>query len=251
MTDFEGRQILVTGGAGDLGAASARALVDRGARVILAGPNRQKGGEVAEAIGAGTRFLGLDVTSEADWTATLTAVLATGSLYGLINAAGIFRPGIPFAEMTLETWREHFAVNLDGSFLGCRLGIAAMKDSGGGAIVNFSSGLAHVLMAGASAYGVSKLAVIGLTRVAALEGAPHQVRVNAITPGAIDTAMMWRNINEDLTREDLMQRALSQHPIGRIGHPTDIAHAVAFLCEPASGFITGAVLPVDGGQLLA
>jgi NAD(P)-dependent dehydrogenase (short-subunit alcohol dehydrogenase family) len=250
MTDFEGRQILVTGGAGDLGAASARALADRGARIILAGPNRQKGEEIAETMGAGTCFLTLDVTNEENWTAALTAVLATGPLYGLINAAGIFRPGIPFADMTLETWREHFAVNLDGSFLGCRLGIAAMKDSGGGTIVNFSSGLAHVLIPGTSAYSASKLAVIGLTRIAALEGAPHQVRVNAIMPGAIDTAMMWRNINDNLSREDLMALALSQHPIGRIGHPTDIAHAMAFLCEPASGFITGAILSVDGGQLL-
>lgn len=250
MTDFGGRQIMVTGGAGDLGAAAARALAGRNARVILAGRDRARGEAMAAAIGCGTRFVRLDVTSEAEWADAIGAVLEAGPLYGLINAAGVFHPGIAFADMSLDIWRDHFAVNLDGSFLGCRFGIAAMKAQGGGSIVNLSSGLAHVLMAGAAPYSVSKLGVLGLTRVAALEGAPHRVRVNALLPGAIDTAMMWRNVREDFTRDDLMALALAQHPIGRIGVPADVAHAISFLCDPASDFITGALLPVDGGQLL-
>lgn len=250
MTEFAGRQILVTGGAGDLGIATARALTAAGASVVLSGPNRERGEAAAAAAGGGTRFALLDVTSERDWAAAIDATLAGGPLYGLVNAAGVFHPGIPFAEMTLGAWRTHFAVNLDGSFLGCKLAIEAMKESGGGAIVNFSSGLAHLTLPGAAAYSISKLGVLGLTRIAAIEGAPYKVRVNALLPGAIDTAMMWRNVTDDFPREALMAAALAQHPIGRIGMPADVAHAVTFLCDPASEFITGALLPVDGGQLL-
>lgn len=250
MAVFDGKQVLITGAAGDIGGEVARAFVAKGANVILADLDADKGVALAEQLGD-ARFVQLDVTTEASWAATMADVLTTGPLYGLVNAAGIFKPGIPFGEMSLDIWRQHFAVNLDGTFLGCRFGIEAMKGSGGGAIVNFSSGLAQIILTDGAPYCVSKAAVLSLTRVAARAGAKHKVRVNAVLPGAIDSEMMWRNVRDDFTKDDLMAMVLPQHPIGRIGLPSDVANAVAFLCDPASEFITAALLPVDGGQLIS
>lgn len=251
MTIFDGRQILITGAAGDIGKEIARQFVAKGAKVVLADLDAARGATVAEELGGQARFVSLDVTSEDGWKAAIADVLATGPLYGLVNTAGIFKPGIPFADLSLDVWRQHFAVNLDGTFLGCKFGTEAMKPSGGGAIVNFSSGLAHLILTDGAAYCVSKAAVLSLTRVAARAGAKHKVRVNAVLPGAIDSEMMWRNVRDDFTKDDLMAMVLPQHPIGRIGVPGDVASAVTFLCDPASEFITAALLPVDGGQLIA
>lgn len=251
MASFDGRQVLITGGAGDIGSEVARAFFERGANVIIADLDADKGQAAVEKLGTDARFVRLDVTSEESWESAMADVLATGALYGLVNAAGIFKPGIPFAEMSLDIWRQHFNVNLDGTFLGCRFGIEAMKASGGGSIVNFSSGLAQIILTDGAPYCVSKAAVLSLTRVAARAGARHKVRVNAVLPGAIDSEMMWRNVRDDFTKDDLMAMVLPQHPIGRIGQPSDVANAVTFLCDPASDFITAALLPVDGGQLIS
>jgi NAD(P)-dependent dehydrogenase (short-subunit alcohol dehydrogenase family) len=158
-----------------------------------------------------------------------------GALGAVINAAGVFKPGIPFTEMSLDMWRFHFNVNLDGAFLGCKYGILAMKQTGGGAIINLSSGLAHLMLTDGAAYCVSKF----------------KVRVNALLPGAIETDMMWGNLRPGLDKDQLVDMLLKQHPIGRLGVPEDVTRAVSFLCDPASDFITGALLAVDGGQLVA
>jgi NAD(P)-dependent dehydrogenase (short-subunit alcohol dehydrogenase family) len=242
---FENQTILLTGGSGGIGGEVARHLLAKGARVIVS--DRHPTGEVPE----GASYVQLDVTSEAGWEKAIDGIVAThGALGGLVNIAGVFTPGIPFEDMTLAQWRYHMDVNLDGSFMGCRLAIKAMAKTGGGAIVNFSSGLAEIMLSDGGAYCVSKAAVLALTRLAAKAGGKFKVRVNAVLPGAIDTPMLWGNLREGQDPQELIDMLVKQHPIGRIGQTTDIAQAVAFLLDPENSFVTGAMLAVDGGQLV-
>jgi NAD(P)-dependent dehydrogenase (short-subunit alcohol dehydrogenase family) len=248
--NFDGRIMLITGGLGGIGGQVTRHFLERGATVVVTDRPGKDSAAVA-ALGENAIFMELDVTSEAHWNAVVDGVVAThGKLDGLVNIAGVFTPGIPFEDMTLAQWRYHMDVNLDGSFLGCRCAIAAMAKTGGGAIVNFSSGLAHIMLSDGAAYCVSKAAVLALTRVAAKAGGKHKVRVNAVLPGAIDTPMLWGNLREGQDPQALIDMLVKQHPIGRIGQTSDVAQAVGFLCDPANSFITGALLAVDGGQLV-
>jgi NAD(P)-dependent dehydrogenase (short-subunit alcohol dehydrogenase family) len=247
---FDKKTILVTGGLGGIGGEVVRHFLKEGARVVVTDRPGVDGSAVAE-LGTNASFMTLDVRSESGWQETVDAVVAKhGALDALVNIAGVFTPGIPFEEMTLAQWRFHMDVNLDGSFLGCRTATVAMGKTGGGAIVNFSSGLAHIMLSDAAAYCVSKAAVLALTRLAAKAGGKHRVRVNAVLPGAIDTPMLWGNLREGMEPQALLDMLVKQHPIGRIGHTADVAQAVAFLCDPANSFVTGALLAVDGGQLV-
>lgn len=247
---FESQTILITGGMGGIGREVARLLASLGARVIVSDRSTVRERVPATAAGA-TEIVTLDVTSEENWQNVVDGIVQRhGALNALVNIAGVFTPGIPFESMTLQQWRHHMDVNLDGTFLGCRFAMAAMARTGGGSIVNFSSGLAHIVLSDAAAYCVSKAAVLALTRLAAKAGGKHRVRVNAVLPGAIDTPMLWGNLREGQDPQALIDMLVKQHPIGRIGVPLDVAQAVAFLCDPANGFITGALLAVDGGQLV-
>jgi NAD(P)-dependent dehydrogenase (short-subunit alcohol dehydrogenase family) len=242
---FQNQTILLTGGSGGIGGEVARHLLAKGATVIVS--DRHAEGGVPE----GASYLPLDVTSESAWEQTIATIVAKhGALNGLVNIAGVFTPGIPFEQMTLAQWRYHMDVNLDGTFMGCRLATKAMAETGGGAIVNFSSGLAEIMLSDGGAYCVSKAAVLALTRLAAKAGGKFKVRVNAVLPGAIDTPMLWGNLREGQDPQELIDMLVKQHPIGRIGQTTDIAQAVAFLLDPANSFVTGAMLAVDGGQLV-
>jgi NAD(P)-dependent dehydrogenase (short-subunit alcohol dehydrogenase family) len=247
--NFEGQTVLITGGLGGIGGEVARQFLAEGARVVVS--DLAVGGPGAPDLGDSASLVVLDVTSEEDWRRVIDRIVAEhGALNVLINIAGVFTPGIPFEEMTLRQWRFHMDVNLDGTFLGCRVAMGAMAKSGGGAIVNFSSGLAHIMLSDAAAYCVSKAAVLALTRLAAKAGGKHGVRVNAVLPGAIDTPMLWGNLREGQDPQALIDMLVDQHPIGRIGLPTDVAQAVLFLCDRRNSFITGAQLAVDGGQLV-
>jgi len=244
---FEHQTVLITGGLGGIGGEVTRFFLARGARVIVS----DRPGVEPSALPEQASFATLDVTSEPGWTTLVENIVAKHEkLDILINIAGVFTPGIPFEEMSLVTWRLHMDVNLDGSFLGCRVAMAAMAKTGGGAIVNFSSGLAHIMLADAAAYCVSKAAVLALTRLAAKAGGKHRVRVNAVLPGAIETPMLWGNLREGQAPQELIDMLVKQHPIGRLGQPADVAAAVGFLADPANSFITGALLAVDGGQLV-
>jgi NAD(P)-dependent dehydrogenase (short-subunit alcohol dehydrogenase family) len=244
---LEDKTVLVTGGLGGIGREITHDLIRRGARVIVA--DRREDGQ--DALSAGAEYISFDVTSESAWErAVETATSRHGALWGLVNTAGVFTPGIPFEDMTLAQWRSHMDVNLDGSFMGCRLAMRAMAATGGGSIVNFSSGLAHIMLSDGGAYCVSKAAVLALTRLAAKAGGRHRVRVNAVLPGAIDTPMLWGNLREGQDPQALIDMLVKQHPIGRIGQTTDVAKAVAFLLDPENSFVTGALLAVDGGQLV-
>jgi NAD(P)-dependent dehydrogenase (short-subunit alcohol dehydrogenase family) len=245
---FENQTILVTGGLGGIGLEVIRHLAAKGARVVVADSREAAPGDLPEGAAG---YLRMNVASEADWAKVIDIVVDQyGALNGLVNIAGVFTPGIPFEDMTLAQWRHHMDINLDGSFMGCRFAIKAMSKTGGGSIVNFSSGLAHIMLSDGGAYCVSKAAVLALTRLAAKAGGKYRVRVNAVLPGAIDTPMLWGNLREGQEPQELIDMLVKQHPIGRIGQPTDIAQAVAFLLDPENSFVTGALLAVDGGQLV-
>ncbi len=246
---LENQTILITGALGGIGTEVARALRERGARVVATDHERAAARASAESPGSGLVIL--DVESEASWERVIADIVSRhGALHGLVNIAGVFTPGIPFEDMTLAQWRRHMDVNLDGTFMGCRFAMRAMAATGGGSIVNFSSGLAHIMLSDAAAYCVSKAAVLALTRLAAKAGGKHRVRVNAVLPGAIDTPMLWGNLRPGQAPQELIDMLVKQHPIGRIGVPGDVAQAVAFLLDPENSFITGALLAVDGGQLV-
>jgi NAD(P)-dependent dehydrogenase (short-subunit alcohol dehydrogenase family) len=247
---FNNQTILITGGMGGIGREVTRHFLGLGASVVVSDRPGVDGAAVA-SLGDHVSYATLDVTSESGWETLIAAIVAKhGKLDALVNIAGVFTPGIAFEEMSLSQWRHHMDINLDGTFLGCRVAMGAMAKTGGGAIVNFSSGLAHIMLSDAAAYCVSKAAVLALTRLAAKAGGKHRVRVNAVMPGAIDTPMLWGNLRDGQDPQSLIDMLIKQHPIGRLGNTSDIAKAVAFLCDPANSFVTGAMLAVDGGQLV-
>jgi len=249
---LKNQTVLITGALGGIGSEVTRRFVEAGARVVVTDRARQISAERMASFGPESLYAPLDVTSESDWEAALAATIDRfGSLSGLVNVAGMFKPGIPFDEMPADVWREHIDVNLTGSFLGCKHAMRAMKKTGGGSIVNISSGLAHIMLSDGAPYCVSKAAVLTLTQVAAKAGGEHGIRVNALLPGAIETAMLWGNLRPGQEPKELLDMLVSQHPIGRIGKPIDVARAVLFLTDPVNSFITGAMLAVDGGQLVA
>jgi NAD(P)-dependent dehydrogenase (short-subunit alcohol dehydrogenase family) len=236
---FARQVVVVTGAAGGLGSAMCRRFLAEGARVIAADV-------VRPTDTGGAEYLALDVSAEEAWTEALDEVQRRyGGLDVLVNNAGIFRPNIAFEDMPLELWRRHFAVNSDGTFLGCKHGILHMKAKGGGAIVNIASGMGIKAYPQASAYCASKAAVLMTTRTAATAGGPYGIRVNAVLPGAVPTAMLMGNLVEHQSEEELIGALRRLSPLGRLASPDDIAHAVLFLADPQNMAVSGVLLPVD------
>lgn len=244
MARFDGLVVLVTGAGGGLGNAMADAFAAEGARVIAADldPDRI----VTDAV---VRAARLDVTREEEWVALLDGIAAAeGRIDVVVNNAGIFRPNIPFEEMPLSLWREHLAVNADGTFLGCKHGILRMKGHGG-AIVNIASGMGVRPVPTASAYCASKAAVLMTTRTAAAAAGSYGIRVNAVLPGAVPTSMLMGNLQPGQSEADLLAILAGHSVLNRLATAGDIARAVLFLADPANSAITGVALPVDGGNL--
>ncbi|HEY8526014.1 MAG TPA: glucose 1-dehydrogenase [Acidimicrobiales bacterium] len=240
-----GKTALVTGAARGQGAAEARLLAARGARVVVTDVLEAEGKAVAAEIGDAARFVRHDVTSADDWAAAVA--VATDELGGLdilVNNAGILRT-TPIEEETLDGFERVLAVNLSGTFLGIKAAIEPMKAAGGGSIVNVSSlaGLRGYPRMGA--YCSSKWGVRGLTKVAATELGPYGIRVNSVHPGTIDTPMI---ANTGVERGAGNYRGA---PLGRVGVPEDVAELVAFLASDASSYITGGEFTIDGGALNA
>jgi NAD(P)-dependent dehydrogenase (short-subunit alcohol dehydrogenase family) len=253
MARLSGKVALVTGAASGLGAATARRLAKDGAAVLLTDRDLA-GEEIAASIVAagGTAVFRLhDVTSHPDWAAAVEhAVTDFGRLDILVNNAGVAGGRHELMDHSYEAWRQILSVNLDGVFLGLRHAgprIAASNPNGGGSIINLSSILGKVGMAGAAAYCASKGGVTLLTKAAALEWAPLGIRVNSVHPGFIDTPMVSNALAEREDGNEMRVALMSAHPIGRFGVPREIADAIAFLASDEASFITGAEIVVDGG----
>jgi NAD(P)-dependent dehydrogenase (short-subunit alcohol dehydrogenase family) len=254
MSELAGRVALVTGGARGLGAAAAKALGEKGAKVVVSDVN--DGRETANAIDGA--FVKHDVTSEDEWIAAVKFAQETfGGLDILVNNAGVFWMK-PLPMETLEGFRRMQQVNVEGVFLGLkhaipRIAERAQQWDGGGSVVNLSSVAGIVGAPNIIAYNASKGAVRLMTKSAALEFAALKVRVNSVHPGIIDTPMMTeaaRNI-EVATGQDsnaTLSQFAARHPLGRMGRDADIANAVAFLASDEAAFMTGSELVVDGGM---
>jgi 3(or 17)beta-hydroxysteroid dehydrogenase len=255
MGVVEGKSALVTGAASGIGRATATLLAREGAKVMIADVNEAGGRETAARItsaGGTAVFQRLDVTSEGEWQAAVDAAVARfGQLDILVNNAGMETIKL-IPETSLADWRKLMSVNLDGVFLGVKTAVAAMRQSGGGSIVNISSVAGINGYARQSAYCASKGGVRLLTKSAAVECGEQgwNIRVNSVHPGVIDTPMaqmMLQGVDPEVAAKR-WERLKALHPIGRVGEPGDIAAAVLYLASDAAKFVTGSELVVDGGM---
>jgi NAD(P)-dependent dehydrogenase (short-subunit alcohol dehydrogenase family) len=246
----EAKVALVTGAASGIGRATALALARDGSRVLVADLDEAGGKETVEAVraaGGEARFQRTDVTREEDVAALVqTALDAWGRLDQAVNNAGITGAAGSIPDLTLDAWNQTIAVNLTGVFLCLKYEIPPMRDHGGGAIVNVSSGAGLIGVPGLPHYCASKHGVLGLTKTAALENARSGVRVNAICPGSTDTPLLRGAMSADPRLEKMI---LSTIPSGRLGRPEEIAEAAAWLCSDRAGWVTGESMLVDGGSV--
>lgn len=239
-----GKVALITGAAQGQGAAEAKTFVREGCRVVLADVAVDAGETIAGQIGSVAEFVKLDVSDEAGWTAVVEAIMDRhGRLDVLVNNAARYWTR-PLLEETAQDLESILAVNLRGPFLGIRAVAPRMAASSGGSIVNVSSTAGLTGFAGHGAYGMSKWALRGLTKVAAAELAELGIRVNCLIPGAVEGPMLERNLPAGaLTDPDHWVGT----PLRRAGRPAEIAEAALFLASDDSSYLTGAELVVDGG----
>ena len=246
MNDFQDKVAIVTGAGSGIGAAIAVELAERGAVVVVADLDLPAAQEVAGSIraeGGRAHAVEADVADPgAAERLVAFAVETGGGLHLAVNNAGIGGPNESVADYPLDGWKQVIDVNLNGVFYGMKYQIAAMLESGGGAIVNIASILGSVGWSGACAYVTAKHGLVGLTKTAAIEYAQQGVRVNAVGPAFIDTPLLSKNLDE----ETLGQLA-GLHPVGRLGTPEEVSALTCFLLSDRASFITGSYHLVDGG----
>lgn len=242
MDSLRGKVIAISGGARGMGATEARLFVAEGARVMIGDVREAEGKALAAELGDAARFVRLDVSEEADWTALFAAVREEfGRLDGLVNNAGVMQPG-NLADLTVEEYTRTFRINQLGPLLGIKHAAPLMRESGGGSIVNIASSVAVRPFAGIASYATTKWAVRGLTRVAALELVADNIRVNAVLPGFIHTPMV------DELGPEMGAVGLSLTPTGRAGTPEEVAMLVRFLISDESAYVSGADHSIDGAS---
>jgi NAD(P)-dependent dehydrogenase (short-subunit alcohol dehydrogenase family) len=248
---FAGRVALVTGGSTGIGRATAFVFARERAKVVVADINVEDGEKTVGRIrqeGGEAIFVRTDVSVAVEVRSMVEKIVAAyGRLDCAFNNAGVMGSiTTPTHEYPEEAWDEVIAVNLKGVWLCMKNEIPQMLAQGGGAIVNTCSMYGVVGGQGFAAYVASKHGIAGLTKTAALEYAKLGIRVNAVTPGPIDTAMTRRFFEEVEGGEEW---AMSEAPMGRIGQPEEVAEAAVWLCSPAASFVVGHIMLVDGGSV--
>ena len=245
---LKGKNALVTGGASGLGLAICQHYVAEGANVIIADIDTVAGEALARRLGELALFERLDVSSECDWNAVFER---TGKLDILVNNAGITTLG-SIEDVTLEQFRHEFEIDVVGVFLGCKAGVAKMKSSGGGSIINMSSITGVRAQADLVAYNAAKAAVTHMTKSVALHCAKqgYGIRCNSVHPGLIRTPIIDKVLAQSDNADAVYDSWVSTHPIGRLGTPEEIAAICIYLAADESGFATGAEFRIDGGSTL-
>jgi 3-oxoacyl-[acyl-carrier protein] reductase len=245
MRLLENRVAVVTGAAQGIGLAIATTFANHGASVVIADVNAE-GAQTArvrlEQLGVKALALAVDVREPEQIRQMVeTAVSQLGGLDILVNNAGITRDAT-MRKMTLENWQLVIDVHLKGTFLGTQAAAAIMREQKRGSIVNISSISGKIGLVGQTNYSAAKAGIVGLTKAAAKELAPHGVRVNAVQPGLIRTAMT------EALRPDIWEQKVAETPLRRAGEPEEVANVVLFLASDLASYMTGAVLEVTGGR---
>ena len=244
---LEGKVALISGGARGMGAVEAKLFVQEGAKVVFGDVREEEGqkleAEIAESGGEAV-FTKLDVTSADDWQSAVDlAVSRFGKLDILVNNAGIF-DNATVENTTVEAWDRVLDINAKGVFLGSKSAIGAMREAGGGSIVNISSTAGLTGSTVSSAYYASKGAVRLLTKATAVQFGSEKIRANSVHPGPIETDMVKQVFLDD---ESLRDERIAAIPQGRFGKPEEVANCVLFLASDEASYMTGSELVVDGG----
>jgi NAD(P)-dependent dehydrogenase (short-subunit alcohol dehydrogenase family) len=243
--------VLITGALTGIGRATAIAFAKEGAHLVISGRHDDIGQSLANelrGLGAEAEFIRSDVRQDEEVGDLVDRTVARfGRLDVIINNAGTEGTPGPVAEQTSETYGATFDTNVLGTILGMKHALRIMRAQGNGSIVNVSSTMGHKGAPGASIYTASKHAVEGLTKSAALEAASFGVRVNAIAPGPVETAMLNRFTGSESRKAGL----ISGVPMQRAGRPEEVAQAIVFIASDKASFITGQILSVDGGKSAA
>lgn len=245
------RVVIVTGGGSGIGRGIAELLAGDGAKTAIAEIHEENGAAVADGIreaGGVAEFIHTDVADEGSVYQMVEQVAARfGTVYGLVNNAGIGGAQVEAARMSTEEWDRVLAVNLRGGFFCARAAIPHMRQYGKGAIVNIASVHANFAFAGWAHYDASKGGLVSMTRTLALENGPDHIRVNVICPGYIDTPLWEEWLAKQPDPDQTEHETKTWHPLRRRGAPADVAKATRFLLSDDSEWITGATLVVDGG----
>ncbi len=255
MLRFEGKVAIVTGAASGFGEAIAKSFATEGASVVIADVNEEDGKRVVSQIeeaGGSALFIRTDVSRARDVRAMIEAAVGTfGGLDILVNNAGFSHRAMPLWDLPEEEYERVFATNTKGVYLGAKYAVPALRERGGGVIVNTASIGAVAPRPGVSAYNASKGAVITLTRGLAVEVAPFKIRVNAVNPVAAETRFLKGALGVDSLPEEVRKAITAGIPLGRLSQPRDVAAAVLFLASEEAEFLTGVCLDVDGGRSIS